>query len=348
MEGSRQLNSMKDVHDLDVGRARLFSATHEEILSGKTTDVYFVKTLDLLRNCGCAEKPVTAEVFARGTGVFAGLPEVLTLLGEKPGLEIESLSEGDPFGFKETIMRIKGPYSSFGMYETVLLGMLASASGWATAAKECVEAANGKPVLCFGARHVHPAVAPVMERTAVAAGGCQGASCIIGAKMAGIEPKGTIPHAAIIIVGDTLEVAESYDRFLPEGEPRIILVDTFKDEAEESLRVARSLGDRLSGIRLDTPGERGGVTAELVREVRWRLDQAGSAHVQIIVSGGLNPDRIRLLSASGADAFGVGSYIAHATPRDMTMDIKVVDGRPVAKRGRLPGVIDNPLLRKVL
>jgi len=187
-----------------------------------------------------------------------------------------------------------------------------------------------------------------MERTAVAAGGCQGASCIIGAKMAGIEPKGTIPHAAIIIVGDTLEVAESYDRFLPEGEPRIILVDTFKDEAEESLRVARSLGDRLSGIRLDTPGERGGVTAELVREVRWRLDQAGSAHVQIIVSGGLNPDRIRLLSASGADAFGVGSYIAHATPRDMTMDIKVVDGRPVAKRGRLPGVIDNPLLRKVL
>lgn len=179
------------------------------------------------------------------------------------------------------------------------------------------------------------------------AGGCQGASCILGAKLAGVEPRGTIPHAAIIIVGDTLEVAETYDRILPEGEPRIILVDTFKDEAEESLRVAKSLGGRLSGIRLDTPGERGGVTVELVREIRWRLDQAGCRHVQIIVSGGLNPDRIRLLGAGGADSFGVGSYIAHATPRDMTMDIKMVDGSPVAKRGRLPGLIENPRLRKV-
>ena len=348
MGGSRQLNSMKDVRDLSVGKARLFSATHEEILSGETTDVYFVKTLELLRACGCADRPVVAEVFARGAGIYAGLPEVLTLFQDKPGLRVESIAEGERFGSKETVMLIRGPYSSFGMYETVLLGMLASASGWATAARECVEAADGKPVLCFGARHVHPAVAPVMERTAVAAGGCQGASCIIGAKLAGIEPKGTIPHAAIIIVGDTLEVAEKYDRFLPEGEPRIVLVDTFKDEAEETLRVAKSLGDRLSGIRLDTPGERGGVTAELVREIRWRLDLAGSRHVQIIVSGGLNPDRIRLLGASGADAFGVGSYIAHATPRDMTMDIKMVDGRPVAKRGRLPGLIENPLLGKVL
>jgi len=158
---------------------------------------------------------------------------------------------------------------------------------------------------------------------------------------------GNHPHAAIIIVGDTLEIAETYDRILPEGEPRIILVDTFKDEAEETLRVAKSLGKRLGGIRLDTPGERGGVTADLVREIRWRLDQAGAQHVQIIVSGGLNPDRIRLLGESGADAFGVGSYIAHATPRDMTMDIKMVDGRPVAKRGRLPGLIENTRLRKV-
>jgi nicotinate phosphoribosyltransferase len=347
MDGFRQMGSMKDVHDLTVGKARLLSATHEEILSGETTDVYFVKTLELLRSCGCADKPVVAEVFARGSGIYAGLPEVLTLFQDKPGLEVESLAEGDPFGSKETIMRIRGPYSSFGMYETVLLGMLASASGWATAARECVEAAGGKPVLSFGARHVHPAIASVMERTAVVAGGCQGASCILGAKLAGVEPRGTIPHAAIIIVGDTLEIAETYDRILPEGEPRIILVDTFKDEAEETLRVAKSLGKRLGGIRLDTPGERGGVTADLVREIRWRLDQAGAQHVQIIVSGGLNPDRIRLLGESGADAFGVGSYIAHATPRDMTMDIKMVDGRPVAKRGRLPGLIENTRLRKV-
>jgi nicotinate phosphoribosyltransferase len=186
-----------------------------------------------------------------------------------------------------------------------------------------------------------------MERTAVAVGGCTAASCILGAKLAGGEPSGTVPHAAILIMGDTVELAKVYDSVVPSGEPRIVLVDTFKDEAEESLRVAEALGARLSGVRLDTPGERGGVTAELVREIRYRLDMAGFGHVQIVASGGLNPDRIRLLSAAGAASFGVGSYISDAAPIDMTMDLKVIDGHPIAKRGRLPGVLASPRLLRV-
>ena len=125
--------------------------------------------------------------------------------------------------------------------------------------------------------------------------------------------------------------------------PRTILVDTFKDEAEESLRVAEALGDALQSIRLDTPGERGGVTPGLVREVRARLDQAGFHFVRILVSGGLNPDRIRELAAAGADSFGVGSFISGARPIDMTMDIKEVAGKPLAKRGRIPGLPESSL-----
>ncbi len=253
-----------------------------------------------------------------------------------------------PFSPKEVVCRIHGPYGAFGMYETVILGFLASSSGWATASRECVRAANGKPVLCFGARHVHPAVAPVMERVALVAGGCAGASCILGAKLAGAEPQGTIPHAAVLIVGDTVTTAILYDNVLPESETRIILVDTFKDEAEESLLVARALKKKLDGVRLDTPGERGGVSPALVEEVRWRLNLEGFSHVRIVASGGLNPERIQLLSQAGADIFGVGSYIAHATPRDMTMDLKVINGKPIAKRGRFPGIEHNPRLRRFL
>ncbi|HPI98265.1 MAG TPA: nicotinate phosphoribosyltransferase [Synergistales bacterium] len=343
---SSELDSLKDISEISLEEGRLFSASHEEILSGWTTDVYFVKTRDVLRRCNRLDTPVVAEFFARDQGIFAGLPEVLKLLSGRP-LYIEAIPEGTRFSSKQVVLRITGSYSDFGMYETVVLGMLASSSGWATAARECVEAASGKPVLCFGARHVHPAVAPVMERAAVAVGGCSAASCILGAKFAGGEPKGTIPHAAILVVGDTLELAKVYDSFLPSGEARIILVDTFKDEAEETLRVARALGPKLQGVRLDTPGERGGVTVELVREVRWRLDMEGFNKVQIIASGGLNPERIHVLAQAGVDAFGVGSYIAHGTPRDMTMDIKEVEGRPVAKRGRLPGKLDNPSLQKL-
>ena len=289
---------------------------------------------------------MTAEFFAREDGIFAGTPEVLKLLEDKD-LRIYALDEGDSFNAKDVVLRITGSYADFGMYETVILGMLASSTGWATAARECVDAACGKSVLCFGARHVHPAVAPVMERVAVAVGGCSAASCILGAKLAGMEPVGTIPHAAILIVGDTLELAKVYDASLPEDEARIILVDTFKDEAEEALRVADYMGDRLQGVRLDTPGERGGVTPALVKEVRWRLDKKGYNRVKITASGGLTPERIRILAEAGVDSFGVGSYIAHATPRDMTMDLKEIEGRPIAKRGRLPGIVDNPKLKRV-
>lgn len=135
---------------------------------------------------------------------------------------------------------------------------------------------------------------------------------------------------------------------MPPGEGLSVLVDTFKDEAEESLRLAEALKERLTAVRLDTPGERGGVTPELVREVRYRLSMAGYGHVTVFVSGGLNPDRIRVLAEAGAGGFGVGSYIAHGTPRDMTMDLKEVDRRPVAKRGRLPGLTPTDRLKRVI
>lgn len=343
----KEFRSVQDIKDFQVEEGRvLHSAAHEEIISGATSDVYFVRTRELLSHEGKENLEVTAEVFCSRAGVVAGVEEVFNLLKSRD-VSLWALPEGEEMERKEVVMRIKGPYDQFGVYETPLLGMLASASGWATAARSCKEAAGEKPIFAFGSRHVHPAVAPVMERAAVI-GGVKNGSCILGAKLLGREPIGTIPHAAILIVGDTLETALIYDKIMPPDSPRIVLVDTFKDEAEETLRVAESLKERLDGVRLDTPGERGGVTPDLVREVRARLDRAGYAHVQVFVSGGVNVERIPELAEAGADAFGVGSYIAGAKPIDMTMDLKEVEGRPLAKRGRVPGIIDNPRLERYL
>ena len=158
-----------------------------------------------------------------------------------------------------------------------------------------------------------------------------------------------MPHSLVLIFGDTVEAALAFDRHVPPDVPRIVLIDTFKDEAEEALRVAHALGDRLFGVRLDTPSERGRVTAELVHEVRARLDQAGFHHVRITVSGGLTPDRIRYFKEAGApvDSYAVGSYISGATPIDFTGDIKEIEGKPIAKRGRIPGLTDSPRLKPV-
>ncbi|MBO8127005.1 MAG: nicotinate phosphoribosyltransferase [Firmicutes bacterium] len=335
--------SFEEVKEYKPQKKRFFSATGEEIVQGLTTDIYFLKTKRILEEVGKGRTVVAAEVFARRGGVFAGLDE-LQLLLEGTGVELWALAEGEEFEANEPVLHIKGKYNAFGLYETPLLGILASSSGWATATRECVEAAGGKPVLCFGARHVHPAVAPAMERIAIKAG-ATAASCVLGAKLAGKEPSGTVPHALFLIIGDSVEAARAYDEIMPPDSPRTILIDTFKDEAEEALRVAEALGERLEGIRLDTPSERGGVTADLVKEVRFRLDAAGFNHVKIFASGGLYPEKIRELSTAGVDAFGVGSYISGAKPIDMTMDIKEVDGKPVAKRGRLPGLRLNPRLR---
>lgn len=338
------MRSMRDVAAFRVEAGRLPSATHDEILQGATSDVYFQKTYDLLERAGRGNTNVVAEIFARRPGVLAGVGEVLHLLSGHD-IRVESLSDGDEIGPKEVVMRLHGAYAAFGIFETAMLGILSASTGWATAARECQAAAGDLPIISFGARHVHPAIASVMDLAAMT-GGFAGCSSILGARMAGIEASGTVPHAAVLIVGDTLDVARLQLETAPKG-GRTVLIDTFHDEAEEALRVGQALGGALEAIRLDTPSERGGVTEDLVREVRARLDQAGLMNVRIFVSGGLNPDRIRTLAAAGVNAFGVGHYIASAPPNDMTMDIKEIEGRPVAKRGRIPGQTPSGRLRRV-
>jgi nicotinate phosphoribosyltransferase len=324
-----------------------------EVLSGDSADVYFMRASRILEREGL-DPVVAMEVFARQSGILCGIDEAKNLIGTVLGdadpneVTVEALDDGDAFEPKEVVLRIRARYRRFGLYETAILGMLAQSTGWATAAREVVEAAAPHPVIMFGARHVHPDITDVLDYAAIV-GGCVGASTPAGARLAGLNPTGTMPHSLVLIFGDTVRAAEAFDRDLEPDVPRIVLVDTFRDEAEEALRVANALGDRLYGIRLDTPSERGRVTPGLVTEVRARLDQAGFDHVRIVVSGGLTPERIRFFGEAGApvDSFAVGSYISGATPIDFTGDIKEIDGRPIAKRGRIPGLTVSPRLRPV-
>jgi nicotinate phosphoribosyltransferase len=324
-----------------------------EILEGDSADVYFARAEQILEREGM-DPLVTMEVFARQDAILCGIDEVKNLLAHvldktDPGeTSVEALVDGDAIVPKEVVLRITARYRAFGLYETAVLGMLAQSTGWATAARACVDAAAPLPVVSFGARHVHPDITDVLDYAAIV-GGCVGASTPAGARLAGLSPTGTMPHSLVLIFGDTVRAAEAFDRDLESDVPRIVLVDTFRDEAEEALRVAKALGDRLYGIRLDTPSERGRVTPDLVREVRARLDQAGFDHVRIVVSGGFNPERIRFFREAEApvDSYAVGSAISGASPIDFTGDIKEIDGSPIAKRGRIPGRTASPRLRRV-
>lgn len=320
-------------------------------LNGEPADIYFPRTVEILKKEGI--NPVaTMEVFPRKAGTLCGVEEVKALLHKvlpKDNCEVWALSEGESFSSKEVVLRIKAPYQSYGTYETTYLGILSHCSGWATAARECVDAARGIPVISFGARHVHPSVVGIMEYSAIV-GGCAGCASTSGAALACIQPTGTIPHALIIIMDSTTRATLAFDRHMPPDIPRIALVDTFEDEVRESIAVARAMKGKLEGVRLDTPSERGRVTAGLVKEVRAWLDLEGFKEVRIVVSGGLDPERITYFIDEGApaDIFAVGSYISDARPIDFTADLHEVEGKPIAKRGRTPGITPNPRLKRVM
>jgi len=320
-------------------------------LSGETADIYFPRTVEILKKEGI--NPVaTMEVFPRRAGILCGIEEVKSLLAKvlpENNCEVWSLSQGEPFDRKEVVLRIKAPYQSYGTYETAYLGILSHCSGWATAARECVDAARGIPVISFGARHVHPSVVGIMEYSAIV-GGCTGCASTAGAKLADIQPTGTIPHALIIIMDSTAKATLAFDKHMPSEVPRIALVDTFEDEVRESVTVAKAMQGKLQGVRLDTPSERGRVTAGLVKEVRAWLDLEGFKDVKIVASGGLDPERIRYFIEEGApvDIFAVGSYISDAKPIDFTADLHEIEGKSIAKRGRMPGITPNPRLKRVM
>jgi nicotinate phosphoribosyltransferase len=327
-----------------------FEPSHD-ILAGQTADIYFRRTLDILKKEGL-NPLATMEFFPSRPGVLCGMEEAKALLFKvlsRDSALVWALKEGERMERKEVVLRVTAPYQCYGLYETALLGMLSHGSGWASAARECVEAAGGIPVVSFGARHVHPNVAAQMDYAAVI-GGCSACSTPLGAELAGVTASGTMPHALILVMGDTVAAALAFDRDMPTSIPRVALVDTFHDEAEESLRVAEALGQHLSSVRLDTPRERGGVTPDLVREVRFRLDLGGYQQVKIFVSGGFGVDKIKQFVAEKVpvDGFGVGSYISGAAPIDFTADLHEVDGKPIAKRGRLPGISNNPRLDRII
>ncbi|ELZ92947.1 nicotinate phosphoribosyltransferase [Haloferax mucosum ATCC BAA-1512] len=312
----------------------------EAIREGVATDAYFQRTEATLKHAGRNPRvvaEVTADQFPDGNyEVFAGVKDAAALLSGRD-IDVDAMREGLLFD-GGPVMRIEGDYLEFARFETSLLGFLSHASGCATAALETRTAAPDSTVFSFGARHVHPSIAAMVERSALVAG-LDGFSHVAAGEILGKEASGTMPHALLISFGrgNQAEAFQAFDEAVPEDVPRVTLCDTYGDETEEVLLAVETLGDRLDSVRLDTTSSRRGDFRHIVREVRWELDARGHEDVGIFVSGGLGPTELRTLR-DVVEGFGVGGYISNANPVDFALDIVEVDGEPAAKRGKLSGV----------
>lgn len=313
----------------------------EAIQDGRVTDAYFDRTVEALEHAGknphvVAE--VTADQFPTGEfEVLAGVKDLAHLFEDLP-VDVDALPEGQLFD-GGPVARIEGEYLDFCRFETALLGFLSHASGIATNALRARLAAPDLTVLSFGSRHVHPAIAPVVERSALI-GDLDGISNVAAGKMIDREAGGTMPHALLLCFGRGEQEAawRAFDEAVPADVPRVALCDTFTDEVDETLRAAEAIED-LDSVRLDTTSSRRGDFRHIVREVKWELDARGHDDVGVFVSGGLGPSELRHLR-DVADGFGVGGYVSNADPVDFALDIVEVDGEPTSKRGKLTGVKD--------
>lgn len=317
----------------------LFIADSQEIIDGKITDVYFERTREILVAKGI-DKEAKVEIRVKSFpencawGILSGIEEVVELLKNK-NVTVEAMAEGTVFYPNEPVLTIQGRYLDFAILETAILGCLCQASGIATKAARCKMAAGNKPVISFGARRMHPAIAPMIERSAFV-GGCDGVAVIKSAELIGEEPMGTMPHALILIMGDTVTALRAFDEIINPEVKRVALIDTFNDEKFEAIRVAEALGSKLFAVRVDTPASRKGNLRNILSEIRWELDYRNFQDVKILVSGGLDEYQIPPLN-DFADAYGVGTSISNAPVINFALDIIEIEGKPIAKRGKESG-----------
>src|SRR5437879_256636 len=316
------------------------TASEPEIKAGEVSDVYFDRTVEILRAKGL-NTHVKAEIRLKSFpqpdwtfGVLAGIEEAAGLLEGLP-VNVWAMDEGTLFGPEDTVLLIEGIYPEWAKYETALLGFLCQASGIATKAARCKRAAGPRQVISFGARRMHPALAPMIERNAFV-GGCDGVAVTKAAELIDADPTGTIPHALVLMIGDTVEALKAFHEVIEPKVRRVALIDTLQDEKFEAIRVAEALGEDLYAVRLDTPSSRRGDLYRIVEEVRWELNLRGFGHVKIITSGGIDEYEILRLNPV-VDGYGVGTSIANAPVVSFALDIMEIEGTPMAKRGKWSG-----------
>jgi nicotinate phosphoribosyltransferase len=351
----------------DAPRERLapevFELPVEKIRDGYYTDAYFNHTRAALIADDLHPR-VLMQVFQKQEAVLGGMDEAIAILKlcahGWSELEVRALYDGDAIEPWETVLTIEGDYTLFVHLETVYLGVLARRTLISTNVRRVVEAASGKEILYFPARHDHHRV-QTGDGYAAHVAGAIGVSTDAQASWWGGRGIGTVPHGLIAAYGgDTVLAAARFVEWAPQDLNIVVLVDFENDSVRTSLEVARALGPRLWGVRLDTSGdlvdrslwdEMGdfdprGVNERLVRKVRDALDSEGFGEVKIVVSGGFTVDSIRAFEARGVpvDAYGVGSSLIRGE-NDFTADVVVADGVEVAKVGRR--LRPNPRLERI-
>ncbi len=234
--------------------------------------------------------------FARVPGEFFEYLRGLRFRGD-----VHAVPEGTVVFAGEPLVRVEADLIEAQLLETYLLTCLNLQTLVASKAARIVEAAQGRPVVDFGARRAHGPQAGLLAARASIIGGCAGTSNVEAARALGVPAVGTMAHSWIMAFGDEAAAFRACQEVFPDH--TICLIDTYGTLRGAEI-AAKTLGPRLQGVRLDS-----GDLLELSRQVRRILDENGCRQAKIVASSDLNEYAIRDLVAAGApiDSFGVGT-----------------------------------------
>lgn len=284
----------------------------------------------------------TIELIPDSDGVFCGVREVAQLVRELRGhgFQIWALDEGEMLTGGEVALRLRGHFLEYGMHINRISGILATASGWATAAYALVQQADPLPVIVASSRLLLPNAEKQFERAAQV-GGCIPSDSVLR--------RGTLSRELVLLMGDTLRALRAFDQVAPTEVPRLAFVDTYHDAADEAVRIALGLGDHLAGVIVQAERSRESGTVADLKKIRAQLDLAGFPRVKIYVYGYVTPDQIAVWKNDHEplDGLFVGDTIAAATPIPFSAELKESDGKPLARRGLVPGTTPSPRLKRL-
>ncbi|HYC52951.1 MAG TPA: hypothetical protein VEB19_17725 [Gemmatimonadaceae bacterium] len=341
----------------------VFQLPVERLRAGEFSDQYMAMSASVLK--AAKKNPrVLMQVTAKHGGWISGIDETVALLklcvDDFSALTVNALYEGDLIQSWDTVMTIEGDYAAFAHLENIYLGVLSHRSRVCSNIREIVDIARAKSVFFLGARDEH-FLAQAGDGFAAMVGGAKEVCTIAQGSLLGGRVVGTIPHSLISAFGgNTVAATKAIAGQISEDVRLLALVDYENDGARTAVDVARALGGRLWGVRLDTSehmvdksllGQLGnfrptGVNPQLVWNVRNALDGEGFGEVQIVVSGGFDAERVQEFEDEGVpvDAYGIGSA-AYKGVFDFTADVVQVGGKAQSRAGRVQR--ENPKLERV-
>ncbi|NUG38634.1 nicotinate phosphoribosyltransferase [Lactobacillus mellis] len=224
--------------------------------------------------------------------------------------QISAVPEGMPVFPREPLITVSGPIAQAQLLETLILNIFNHQSLIATKSRRMTQAAQGKPIMEFGARRAQGPDSALYGTRAAVIGGASSTSNVLAAKKFHIPAAGTMAHSWIEAFPDELSAFRKWAALYPDN--AALLVDTYdvlQSGVPHAIQVFQELqaqGHQPLGIRIDS-----GDIASLTQKSRALLDEAGLTSVKITISNALDENIITSLLQQQApiDNFGIGEKL---------------------------------------